>query len=128
MKCSGFHPHAQNRTIKQSTQKTKVRISLSLVVISNANFNHRANFAKDAHIAGRIVADMTFLKTQNLIKPTVPEKGVKARKHYKVEFELCLIIEGRNLRFEARWPPGEGSRKMAEGQVSIAAAFKPGTE
>lgn len=92
-------------------------------------FEHRTNVVEiDAHIVGRIIVDTTFLKTQKLIQPTAPEKGVKARKHYKFEFELFLTTEGRNLRFEARWPPGEGSRKMAEGQVSIAAAFKPGTE
>jgi hypothetical protein len=51
------------------------------------------------------------------------------------------IVEGRNLRYEARWPPtdnheeirkrkwaGESSYVVLEtAQVSIAAAFQPGT-
>ncbi|CZR66777.1 related to hsp70 protein [Phialocephala subalpina] len=81
-----------------------------------------------ARIAGKIIADMTFLKTEKLIKPIEPEKGSKARKHYKVEFQLNLIIEGRNLKFEAVWPIGEEGQPRAEGQVSIAAAFRPGTK
>lgn len=71
---------------------------------------------------------MTFLKTEKLIKPVELEKGSKTRKHYKVEFQLNLIIEGRNLKFEAVWPIGEEGKTRAEGQVSIAAAFRPGTK
>ncbi|KAE8452609.1 hypothetical protein EG329_013868 [Mollisiaceae sp. DMI_Dod_QoI] len=71
---------------------------------------------KDAHIAGRITADMTFLKTQKLIQPIEPEKGSRTRKHYKVEVQLFLIIEGRNMRFEARWPKGDEGLTRAEGQ------------
>lgn len=74
------------------------------------------------------MADMTPLRKKGLIKPIQPEKGSKMRRYYKVEIRLVIIIEGRNLRFEARWPIGEDGRKMAEGQVSIAAAFRPGTK
>lgn len=45
-----------------------------------------------------------------------------------------MIVDGRNLRYEARWPiPKENDQThhkqnvQAEGQISIAAAFKPGT-
>jgi hypothetical protein len=71
---------------------------------------------------------MTFLKKRKLIKPIEAEPGFQMRRHYKVEIQLVIIIEGRNLRFEARWPVGEDGQKMAEGQVSIAAAFRPGTK
>jgi hypothetical protein len=71
---------------------------------------------------------MTFLRTQGLIKPTIPEDGLPGKKHYKVEFELVMIVDGRNLRYEARWPIGEGAQVQGKGQTSIAAAFVPGTK
>jgi len=81
---------------------------------------------KGAEIAGSIVADMTFLKTEGLIVPVDPEEGLKGKRHYKVEYELVLIVDGRNLRFEARYPAGGEVRGV--GQISIAAAFQPGTD
>lgn len=66
---------------------------------------------------------MTFLRDEGRIKPTLPTCG-SGKKHYKVEYELVAIIEGRNLRYEARFPPGRKVRRRA--QVSIAAAFQPG--
>jgi hypothetical protein len=68
---------------------------------------------------------MTFLKTRGLIQPTYPEEGTKGKLHYKVEFELVMIIGGRNLRYESRYPAGGEVR--GEGQICIAAAFEPGT-
>jgi hypothetical protein len=58
-----------------------------------------------------------------------------------VEYDLVVIVEGRNLRYEARWPPmdhhdeirkrkraGKSSFVVLEtAQVSIASAFQPGT-
>jgi hypothetical protein len=45
-----------------------------------------------------------------------------------------MIIDGRNLQYEARWPPSNSpeakvhNQKVHEkGQTCIAAAFKPGT-
>lgn len=78
-----------------------------------------------AEEAGRIVADMTFLLTDKLIEPSEPEEGYKGKPHYKVRFELVMIVEGRNLRFEARYPVGG---EVIEGKrFCIAAAFEPGT-
>lgn len=75
--------------------------------------------------AGRIIADMTFLRDRGMIQPIEPEEGGTWKRHYKVEFELVMIVEGRNLRFEAR-PPGGNA--VAWKTVSIAAAFRPGTK
>jgi hypothetical protein len=68
---------------------------------------------------------MTFLKTKKLIRAIRPEGG-HGKRHYKVKFELVMIIDGRNLRYEARYPPGTGT-VMEYKQISIAAAFVPGT-
>ncbi len=68
---------------------------------------------------------MTFLKTQHIIQPVDPEPGTKGKRHYKVQFELVMIINGRNLRYEARYPAG--GQVQESGQISIAAAFHPGT-
>ena len=69
---------------------------------------------------------MTFLRTEGRIQPTLPEDG-SGRKYYKVQFELVMIVDGRNLRYEARWPIGEGAQVQKKGQTCIAAAFVPGT-
>ena len=69
---------------------------------------------------------MTFLKTEGLIQPIQPE-GWAGKPYYKVEFQLAMIIDGRNLRYEARWGP-DGVAKGQKGQISIAAAFEPGTK
>jgi hypothetical protein len=113
-------------------------------------------------LAGEIVADMTFLRDEKRIEklPTAPlpgaRRGAKQEYHWAVEFDLVMIIDGRNLRYEARWPPvdkpaqedaedqqidadnqlADADSKQADannqqvcaaGQVCIAAAFKPGT-
>jgi hypothetical protein len=80
-----------------------------------------------AERVGRIVANMTFLRDQGLVQPVDPEPGTIGKKHYKVEIELVMIVDGRNLRYEARWPVGGRGRVQERGQISIAAAFEPGT-
>jgi len=89
---------------------------------------------------------MTFLKTKGLLKEWDPPKG-STKPYYKVEFDLVMIIQGRDLTYEARWPkkkketdsgePGEGQENLEDrfgppkargnGQISITAAFEPGT-
>jgi hypothetical protein len=54
------------------------------------------------------------------------EPGFVGRPHYRIEFELVMIIDERNLRYETRWPRGGEAR--AYGQICIAAAFRPGTK
>lgn len=92
-----------------------------------------------AELAGEIVADMTWLKEQNLIQLQQPSawstfKGRDAQPYWSITWELVLIIDGRNLRYEARWPAtehveerGQDQRVCEEGQTCIAAAFNPGT-
>ena len=79
----------------------------------------------DAQIEGEIVVDMSFLRDEGIIQPTWPADGKSGRKHFKIEYELVARIEGRNLKYEARYPPGGEVKKS--GQISIAAAFRPGT-
>jgi hypothetical protein len=75
----------------------------------------------DVQVAGKILVDMTFLREQGLIKPI----SGKGKKHYRVEYELVAFVEGRNLRYEARYPAGGKTQGAA--QISIAAGFEPGT-
>lgn len=69
---------------------------------------------------------MTYLVTEGLIDPIDPEDGIYARRHYKIEFDLIMIVNGRNLRFEARWQR-DGRSVGGHKDISIAAAFTPGT-
>jgi hypothetical protein len=54
---------------------------------------------------------MTFLKSEDGFAP-IPtpmrpgaRKGTKQKYHWEVEYDLVMIVDGRNLRYEARWPP-----------------------
>lgn len=78
--------------------------------------------------AGHILVDMTFLKDDPDFCPVKPAPGGKGQIHYRVEFDLVIKINGRNLRFEARYPGGENGILRGERQFSIAASFQPGTE
>lgn len=89
---------------------------------------------------------MTFLKTDGHLEKFKSE--VSAKHYYRVEFDLVIIIQGRDLTFEARWPkkkkraiPGQREEEREDfgeefgppkargnGQISIAAAFEPGTQ
>jgi hypothetical protein len=101
----------------------------------------------EAQGAGRIVTDVTVLWDEGHLEITYPRansaaKSAKSAKpHYKIEYDLMVIVEGRNLRYAARWPArddheqiwkrkraGKSSYMTLEtAQVSIASAFKPGT-
>ncbi|KAI9650554.1 hypothetical protein NHQ30_000571 [Ciborinia camelliae] len=94
---------------------------------TESHYSRRNIRNSDAQIAGRIIVDMTFLRDKGIIKPVYPEEGNNGMKHYRVEYELVAIVEGRALRYEARYPAGEDGRVLGEGQFSIAAAFKEGT-
>jgi hypothetical protein len=71
--------------------------------------------------------DMTFLRRENLIQVVTPAPGEKGKKHYRVEFDLVITVDGRNLRYVAKYPPGGEGKVLEEGQTCIAAAFLPGT-
>ena len=68
---------------------------------------------------------MSFLVNEGLIDAVEADPRLGTKRHYKIELELVMIIDGRNLRYEARWPVGGTVRSC--GQISIAAAFLPGT-
>ena len=86
-----------------------------------------ANLYSEAKRIGSIVADMTsLLEHPDIIKTAVDAKTGKERRFYEIQMDLVMIVEDRNLRFEAHWPKGSG-QKVAEGQVSLAFAFEPGT-
>ncbi|PVH69481.1 hypothetical protein DL98DRAFT_522149 [Cadophora sp. DSE1049] len=114
-------------------------------VLYVSDFNHESHYRKahamnkGAELAGSITADMTFLRNEGHILPVPPSEfstyfGPKAQNHWAVTFELVMIIDGRDLRYEARWPPPNSpearvhsQRVPGSGQACIAAAFKPGT-
>ncbi|KAH7305661.1 hypothetical protein BKA65DRAFT_520707 [Rhexocercosporidium sp. MPI-PUGE-AT-0058] len=86
---------------------------------------------KDAQVAGKIIVDMTFLRNEGKILPVLPvpnsDGAHRGKVHYRVEYDLVAIVEGRNLRYEARYPANENGKVQKTGQFSIAAAFQPGT-
>jgi len=47
--------------------------------------------------------------------------------HYRIEYDLMAYVEMRNLRWEAKYPSNKNGKVIGEAQISIAAAFKPGT-
>lgn len=85
----------------------------------------------DAQIAGKIVVDKTRLRDEEIVLPIFPvpvDDGERRGKvHYKVEYDLVAIVKGKNLRYEARYPTNHLGKVQKTGQISIAAAFKPGT-
>ncbi len=85
----------------------------------------------DAHEAGRIITDFTFLLKDPTFRPisaTLDEDGeTHGPLHYEVKYDLVVIVEGRNLRYEAKYPSGSRGKTQKMGQISIAAAFLPGT-
>jgi hypothetical protein len=95
------------------------------------------NSVLGAEAIGTIETDLTFLITDGLIEPQLPSAEstyVNSRKkHWQAHYEILMIVEGRSIRFEARWParqdlkPGVNQRVLATKLVGIAAAFLPGT-
>ncbi|RHZ51804.1 Hsp70 family protein [Aspergillus thermomutatus] len=81
---------------------------------------HRNNTG--AKLAGTIKLDMTFLRTEGYIRPIKPD-NLHGRRHYRVEYDLVMIVDGYNIKYEARWDNGQGERVLAQKQINIAAAF-----
>ncbi|GFF41245.1 predicted protein [Aspergillus udagawae] len=81
---------------------------------------HRNNTG--AKVAGKIELDMTFLRTEGHIQPVRPD-NLLGRRHYRVEYDLVMIVDGYNIKYEARWDNGQGEQVLAEKQINIAAAF-----
>jgi hypothetical protein len=76
-------------------------------------------------VAGHIEFDLTFLKDLHLIKAQASTEGKMP--YWKITATLVIVVDGRNLRYEVRWP-GEDGQIQGVGQTCIAAAFVPGTE
>ena len=70
---------------------------------------------------------MTFLRTDGHIVPMEPDHG-RGSRHYRVEYDLVMIVDGRNMRYEACYTNAGDDRIMGSGQICIAAAFEPGTK
>ncbi|KAE9373611.1 hypothetical protein N431DRAFT_231547 [Stipitochalara longipes BDJ] len=100
---------------------------------------------KDVQCVGRIVTDVTTLRDEGhleIIHPKPNTEGLRGKPHYRVEYDLVAFVEGRNLRYEARWPAldhyEKGNKRkrgdeagyvvLETAQVSIASAFQPGTK
>lgn len=83
-----------------------------------------SNSVSEAIEAGKVTTNFTSLIKKGLIKPTTPAPGDAGVSHYHIEYDLVIIVNGRNLKYEVRWPPG--GKAMAEGQICIAASFRPG--
>jgi hypothetical protein len=98
-----------------------------------------------AQLAGSISTDMSFLRDEGYIRITQPEinrwtQCPMGKPHYRVEYDIVVIVENRNLRYETRWPSRqavyasdqvlalpETPEVKQRGQLSLAAAFHPGT-
>ena len=74
-----------------------------------------------------IVADMSSIRNKpEIIKTDIDQKTGKEKRYYKIDMDLVMIVEDRNLRFAAHWPQGSDD-VVTWGQISLAAAFEPGT-
>ena len=90
-----------------------------------------------AQKVGSIVANMNFLRDEGLIEPQFPSvystHSSSQKQHWETHYEVAMIVEGRSIRFEARWPlkknlkQGQEQRVLVMKLVGIAAAFQPGT-
>ncbi|KAI9056206.1 hypothetical protein LZ554_001134 [Drepanopeziza brunnea f. sp. 'monogermtubi'] len=96
---------------------------------SHYGVDHEVN--RQAQEVGRIIVDMTFLRDEGRIQPKLPARGARGaaqgKAYYEVIYDLVPVVEGRDLRYEARFPPNKNGQVRQTGQISIAAAFRPGT-
>ncbi|KAL1794641.1 hypothetical protein ACET3X_006457 [Alternaria dauci] len=105
---------------------------------SHPNHYRKTNAAnKGAVMVGFLTADLTRLREEGRIEPQYPSEFSKyagsQKRYWEVHYEVALIVEGRSIRFEARYPvkddlrPGEQQEVLGVKLVGIAAAFAPGT-
>jgi hypothetical protein len=86
-----------------------------------------------AYLLSTLEIDLTDYRDEFPVEPKW-EAGPRAKvsSHVRVvEFDLVIIIEGRQLKYEARWPAGttrpEDVRVRKRQYVSLAPSFAPGT-
>ncbi|KAF7957362.1 hypothetical protein EAE96_002947 [Botrytis aclada] len=85
-------------------------------------FSHPKN--KGAQIVGTIHLDFGELIRSGAIEETIEQEGLKLLRFYRVDFELVMKVKGRNLEIEGCI----GGESFGGNQISIAAAFVPGTK
>jgi hypothetical protein len=88
-------------------------------------------------MVGYLEADLTRLRDEGHIEPQCPSDfstfAGSQKRYWEVQYELALIVEGRSIRFEARYPvkdclrPGEQQQILGVKLIGIAASFQPGT-
>lgn len=88
-------------------------------------------------MVGFLRTDLTRLRDEGRIEPQHPSMfsthAGSQKLYWEVHYEVALIVEGRSIRFEARYPPkdalrpGEQQEVLGVKLVGIAAAFAPGT-
>ena len=62
------------------------------------------------------------------VGPKLDEHGeMRGKAHYEITYDLVPVIQGRDLKYVARYPSGEDGRVLEQAQICIAAGFKPGT-
>jgi hypothetical protein len=88
----------------------------------------------DAEIAGHIEFDVTFLKDDKIIETELGETKITRgkrkrirRRLWRITATLIVIVDGRNFRYEIRMPH-DYNKVYGKGEVSLAAAFRPGTD
>ncbi|ETN47239.1 uncharacterized protein HMPREF1541_01431 [Cyphellophora europaea CBS 101466] len=103
--------------------------------------NHRSHFQRHhpenqgASLLSYIEIDVSELKKEFPLEDKAdagPRTKVSKRSSRIVKFDLVIDVEGKQLKYEARWPPGaktpEEVRVRKSGYVSLAPSFVPGTE
>jgi hypothetical protein len=88
-----------------------------------------------AFVLSYIEVDVSDLRNEFPLEPkatTGPRTRVSNRDHRVVKFDLVIMVEGRQLKYEARWPSAALSadevRVRKRGYVSLAPSFVPGTD
>ena len=98
---------------------------------------HFAYFHVGAVLVGTLETNVTGLSDHGrlqLLEPSEFSTHAGSKKTYwEVHYEIVLIVQGRSINFEARFPvrskllPGERQDSLGAKLVGIAAAFAPGT-
>ncbi|KAF2160207.1 hypothetical protein M409DRAFT_29292 [Zasmidium cellare ATCC 36951] len=122
-----------------NSSETKLQCGEKLYVSQRT---HRSHFKFDhpqnqgAELLSDIVIDVSDLRRELPLEPLEPKADVGERTKVKnknirvVRFDLVVSVEGKQLKFEARWPPGARTpdevRIRKSGYVSLAPSFSPG--
>jgi hypothetical protein len=126
-----FPTSVTNAITGKAIRTTEVRLQVSILlrglkIFPSQRQENGASLIPDslpgAKVAGKIVVDMTFLRTEGHIRP-IKSEHTYGKLHYRVEYELVMIVDGLNIKYEARWKNGQEVRVIRRKQINIAAAF-----